>query len=585
MKPQELPRESVVSNPQVRALYVLAFVVVLLSAPALIALGAYGAAGGPTSQPGQLTAAWEKPVTFVESGLPSGTSWSVDLAGSTQSSTTTEIVFSELPGTYNFTVTPVAGYQAVPSSGQVTVNSCMATVYIAFTPVAAVSTYSVWFNESGLPTGSSWWVDFDGTNTTSAATSIAFTVQNGTYIFTDPAQISGTVGTEYSTVVNNGTVEVAGASVTVAIPYSTAYYLTTAAMPSTGGTVSPSSGWYPAGSAVSLSESPSAGYQFVSWNGTGDGNYTGANATPTVTMNSPLTEVGVFGVPYEVSFEETGLLDGVTWSVTFNGVTQSAYFVFLDFTAVNGTYAYTVSPIAGYHTANYSGNVTVAGSDVTVVVPWVRLTYNVSFVESGLPSETSWSVTLNGTASSTTSSTILFAVANGTYPWSVGSVAGYTANVTAGTVVVEGSAVTIDISWSTSEPVPLGYTVTFIEVGLPSSSTWAVSLNSSSASSPNQGATPSLVYTGVPDGTYGYWVPAVGTYTPGEATGSLTVNGANVTVDVSFTAHSTPPPAGPTGKAGLSTLDLLIVLVVGGGVGTTVYFVHRFSGRSPRGSA
>ncbi len=574
------------ATPRARSLYVLALVLALVIAPTLLALGSHDARTGTasTTTTTGLSTAWERPITFIETGLPAGTAWSVDLSGSTQSSSTTEIVFSELPGTYDFTVLPVAGYVASPESGEVVQNSCMATVYITFTPVTAVSSYNVWFNESGLPSGTSWWVDFNGTNVSSTSASIAFTAQNGTYLFTDPALILGGVGTDFVTSTNNGTVTVAGANVSVPIPYSAQYYLTTAVTPSAGGTVSPSSGWYAAGASVSLSEAANATYDFVGWNGTGNVNYTGTNSTPTVTMDSPVTEIAVFGVAYEVSFQETGLLDGVTWSVTFNGVTQSAYFVFLDFSAANGTYAYTVAPIPGYHTPSYSGNVTVAGSDVNVVIPWVRLTYNVSFVEAGLPSGTSWSVTLNGSSMSTLSSTLIFPEANGTYPWSVAAVAGYTANVTAGTVVVNGSAILIEIGWAASAPVPVGYTVTFVETGLPTSTTWSVSLNSSSASTPVQGATAALVLTGVPDGSYGYWVPAVGSYDPGPSGGSLTVAGANVTVNVAFTAHSTPPSPTPSGSAGLSLLDLLVFAVVGGGVATTVYFVHRLSGRN-RGSA
>jgi len=48
-------------------------------------------------------------VTFTESGLPSGTSWSVTLNGNTESSTTNTISFSEPNGTYSYVVASVTG--------------------------------------------------------------------------------------------------------------------------------------------------------------------------------------------------------------------------------------------------------------------------------------------------------------------------------------------------------------------------------------------------------------------------------------------------------------------------------------------
>ena len=72
-------------------------------------------------------------VTFTESGLPTGTSWSVTFNGQTESSTGSFITFSGIPpGTYTYTVTPPSGYFASPSSGSVTVTSSNVTEPISF---------------------------------------------------------------------------------------------------------------------------------------------------------------------------------------------------------------------------------------------------------------------------------------------------------------------------------------------------------------------------------------------------------------------------------------------------------------------
>ncbi len=72
-------------------------------------------------------------VEFKRTGLPGGTSWSVTLNGVTQTTTKTFMVFYEPTGAYAFTVSPVAGYTASPSSGAVNVVTSAVEVPIVFT--------------------------------------------------------------------------------------------------------------------------------------------------------------------------------------------------------------------------------------------------------------------------------------------------------------------------------------------------------------------------------------------------------------------------------------------------------------------
>ncbi len=552
-----------------------ALMLVLPTAVAVLAADAPAASAGPGAS--GLSPAWDKPVHFIETGLALGTSWSVNLSGSIEASIGSEINFSEIPGTYAFTVTPVIGYTAAPLAGNVTVPDSMngVTVDITFTPVTGPSMYTVFFNETDLPAATSWWVNLNGNNSSAATSSISFSVLNGTYPYTVPAVLSGSPGVQFLAVTSSGTVAVNGADIVVEVPYSTQYFLTTIAFPAGEGTVTPGSGWYPAGASVGLSAVPSAGYGFFNWSGSGSGNYSGTSATPTITMNAPITENATFGPLYAVDFEEMGLADGVTWSVTFNGATQSAFSVFLDFSAVNGTYPYTVAPIPGYHTNWYGGHVTVAGSDVTVIIKWVRVTYNVSFVESGLPGGTSWSVTLNGSSKSLAGATIVFVEPNGTLPWTVAPVSGYTANVTSGTVVIHGANVAVYVGWTitTAKPTPT-YSVSFVETGLPTGTDWTVSLNSTvsvTVGSP----TDVVEFTGVAVGTYGYWVPNVGTYHPAISSGAVDVSGANVTVDVAFTAPG--PIVHSATSVAISIWDLIMFAFIAGGSVIVTYVIFRRS--------
>ena len=309
--------------------------------------------------------------SFAESGLPGGTQWSVTLNGITQSSSTNSMVFSVPNGTYAYSIGAIAGY-SVTYHGQVTVNGAPISEAIAFTRVA----YAVTFAESGLPSGTNWSVTLNGTSRSSTASSIGFTEANGTYSFSVGA-VSG-----YTASPASGSVTVNGAPETEAITFS----------------------------AVPPSE-------------------------------------------YTVAFTETGLPSGTSWSVTFNGSTQSSTGSTILFTEANGTYAYALGTVSGYTVGPATGSVTVSGSDVSRAITFTPIspgTYTVTFTESGLPTGTGWSVTLAGVSKTSTTTTITFREPNGTYPFSVGPVSGYTSTPSAGSLSVSGAPVSEALTFSPS---------------------------------------------------------------------------------------------------------------------------------------
>ncbi|MDE1870096.1 MAG: hypothetical protein KGH71_03885 [Candidatus Micrarchaeota archaeon] len=85
-----------------------------------------------------------------------------------------------------------------------------------------------------------------------------------------------------------------GLNCTITGNYITQYYLTTSASPGAGGTITPPSGWYNASVSATLGETPSAGYLFNGWTGSGSGSYTGSNTAPLVVLNNPISETGSF---------------------------------------------------------------------------------------------------------------------------------------------------------------------------------------------------------------------------------------------------------------------------------------------------
>jgi YVTN family beta-propeller protein len=73
-------------------------------------------------------------VVFTESGLGSGTIWSVNLAGTSNSSSTPVVGFREIDGTYQFTVGSVGSLAPNPAHGQLRVAATPALLAIHFSP-------------------------------------------------------------------------------------------------------------------------------------------------------------------------------------------------------------------------------------------------------------------------------------------------------------------------------------------------------------------------------------------------------------------------------------------------------------------
>ncbi len=98
-----------------------------------------------------------KAATFSETGLPSGTTWSVTLAGQTQTSTSNSITFDKIPGSYSYTIGSEQYYWVSPSDGSVTVTEWSgSSVAVTFTPYGSpqLSGLSI-VNSSGMAYGSS----------------------------------------------------------------------------------------------------------------------------------------------------------------------------------------------------------------------------------------------------------------------------------------------------------------------------------------------------------------------------------------------------------------------------------------------
>ncbi len=465
--------------------------------------------GGVASAGAGASVATPYSVTFSETGLPTGTNWSVHVAfvgcgcdgvRRTVASTTPSITIPITNGTYNYNVLAVPGYFVNGSArGTFNVSGANATpIAVAFDPLV---TYGVQFRESGLPNGTGWSVQVRGNATgqeriaedrtgSSNVTTIELPLPNGTYHYTVDS--------------------VAGS-----------FFL----------------------------------------NGSGKGRFTVLGA-------SPATIPVEFETPplFTVTFTETGLPAGTNWSVRVNSpgpprihFTHSSTTTSVVFEVPSGTYSFVIGEVLGFRlNGSVGGTFVVTNSSLAESVVYVALAqgafYPVAFEENGLPNGTPWAVTIAAThtfgpsrkeTQSSNGTTVVALLQNGTYRFTVHSIRGYALTAGgSGTITIAGSSPSVRVVNFTAIPT---YTITVNESGLPNGTNWSVLVRSQSAGSTlwpvretEVGNATEITFQ-VPNGTYCYRVYAVPGYTisSGSATGSLTVAGASpAEIEIGFSPRA-----------------------------------------------
>ena len=213
-----------------------------------------------------------------------------DLSNSTTlSSETSTIQFESQNGSFAYSVGQVAGYQAGPVGGHLTITGAAVLVSISFSP-----TYPVQFIAMGLPNATRWGITVGTTvleNTTvNMWGSVKFLLPSGTYSYT----LHGPAGYHQSSIPYTGTFSVNGMGLSESLAFKESDYL--------------------------------------------------------------------------VTFTETGLPLGTSWSVTLLGVILNSSSDSLNFTDSNGSYPYLVNNISGFADAPSAGLLTIHGTIVTVAI-------------------------------------------------------------------------------------------------------------------------------------------------------------------------------------------------------------------------
>ncbi len=253
----------------------------------------------------------------------------------------------------------------------------------------------------------------------------------------------------------------------------------------------------------------------------------------TVYYNSTRLSINVTFGPgpstYPLVFNETGLATGTTWGVSVGGVPGWTTGSALTFAETNGTYAFTVASVTGYTCSPASGTVVIHGNGLRVDLNFSALpppppTYVLTFLGSGLPPGTLWSVRVNGTPHGATAGSISLPLSAGTYPFEVGAPPGYRASPVNGTVYLY-SNLSVMIAF-----VPV-FALTFDETGLPSGALWTATVDSAARTS----SASSIVFS-VTGGDHSFTVasgePA---FAPTPSSGAVTISSDTV-IPVTFQA-------------------------------------------------
>ncbi len=242
---------------------------------------------------------------------------------------------------------------------------------------------------------------------------------------------------------------------------------------------------------------------------------------------------------YPVTFRAPEMPPGVPWYVNLrSGPSASSTNSTLTFYETNGSFGWSIGPTVHLTATPDSGVLLVNGTPLTETIDWLLASgyYEVLFNETGLPGGFNWSVTLNGTTTTTFASPIGFIVPNGSYPFTDESPSGFEAHPANGTATVTGEDTEFLIVFG-PEIVPT-YSIFFVGEFLPPHGTWSVTLAGLTliANGPNVG-----MQFIVPNGSYPYRVRPPFGYMSTPTNGTVTVNGSNApTVVLTFALAPVP---------------------------------------------
>jgi len=417
--------------------------------------------------------------------------------------------------------------------------------------IAFLKTYQVSFEETGLPTGTRWYINLTNGQSHSAILSVEqFNETNGTYYF---YVASG--NKIYSPSPSSGTFLVNGNPVTILFTFTPVLYQVT--FNETG--LPPNTLWFVNISGYSPLSSNSSEIKSSLSNGTYTFSVSTVNKeyfpTPfsgSFRLNGKSNTINIeFSLyTYTVEFSESGLPLNTEWFLSITGVppayitnvSSSSFSQVISVNLPNGTYSYRLSSgIQTYGPYPASGNLTVSGTPVSIAVAFLRL-YQITFVEAGLPIPSpniKWFLNISDPQSfNSSTNTISFWEPNQTYSYYVATNDRWyiPSNFTkSGSITVSGSSVTgPEIIYNEL------LNVSFQQQRLPPGNTWYVNITGGGNFHSSNGTITFLEI----NGTYSYNVssgnklyrpiPYSGSFVPNKTAFPIRITFILVTYTVTF---------------------------------------------------
>ena len=261
---------------------------------------------------------------------------------------------------------------------------------------------------------------------------------------------------------------------------------------------------------------------------------------------------------YDVTFVQTGLQPGATWSVVLNGVVKTSTTNQIFYSMDNGSYSYSITGPANYAANPGSGKAIVYGGNVTIDVSFISTLHKITFNFGGDIAGTSWTLTFAGDSYTVTGSSLALMKNNGMYGYSVSTANEYAATPSSGSVLVLDKDASVNITIQVKT-----YTVTFEHVGMEVGVPWQVTFNGVVHNS-----TSSIITFETQAGNYSYTVSDVNGYTVSSGTGDVNVASQSQYVNVEFNKNPD-----------IWTMPLLIIagaaIGIGAGVGIGLLYVRR----------
>ncbi len=404
-------------------------------------------------------------ITLSERGLPAGATWGASWTSnfSSVADAGTEapenLTTSLQNGTFLFEFTAAAGYLPQPTALVVNVSGFPVVLNVTYTPGVQVN-FTLGFFEYGLPNGTPWGVTVSpGGAHRSARVDVGygdllcFVLPNGTYdVAPDLVPGFAAVGGWDNPIAIRGSGEFVNATFVPGYPVTFAE----GGLPSgdnwsvtlNGSTVTT------ANRTIEFEEANGSDYTY--WIST----YAPYTATPLDgsfnVSGTPILFNITFGPSrsvevYAVWVNETGLPSNTWWVLTLAGRTYATEGRSVQDALPNGSYPYSVAPVAGYDCDNCSGNLSIEGRSLAQRVdffPAPAFDYALDFVEVGLPPRTAWSVSVDQSDHTSDNSTIVVRLPNGSYPFEIGGVSGYSVHTSSDSIRISGAMVEEHIDFS-----------------------------------------------------------------------------------------------------------------------------------------